>query len=514
MPATRVHGALAPRAERRGTFPVALTARPFVQTQAIPRQGSDPLSNLTMGIFLTVAIGGLFAGDGVLFPPLFVALAVVAGMAAYHREPARYVSLVYGLVFLTPFVRRVIDLQNGYNPTNVVLLAPVLVTLISALTLVYRARELRGSMLFPFTFTLAAVGYAYSVGILKNGIVPASYSMLLWVAPISFAAHLNLNWRIFPELRDAFLTFLQWMLPLIAVYGIFQLVQPPAWDVFWVRSANVASIGPPIPFGFRVFGTLNMPGMYAVALVIGMLFLLGASRRGSFISLLLALVALMLTRTRSAWVALVVGLLIVQFMGPIRRMIRNWVLMLFMAALAVPLFSLDVFRDSISSRLASFASLSTDKSYKARKQLSSLAAQAIYAKAEGEGLGSTGGSTKLQQGDRLTSIDNGFLEIFLVLGWPGGALLCMGLAGNLLTLLRFRDAREDSFANSARACFWAMLSVLLVGDIFSGSTGVMYWGSYGFACGAHAYNHATGKGLRSRQLAREFLSSRPVPSPG
>jgi hypothetical protein len=143
-----------------------------------------------------------------------------------------------------------------------------------------------------------------------------------------------------------------------------------------------------------------------------------------------------------------------------------------------------------------------------------MATQAIYAHAEGEGLGSTGGGTKLLRVERQASIDNGFLEVFYVLGWPGGALLGIGLVGNLLTLLRFRDAREDAFANSARACFWSMLSMLLIGDIFSGSVGVFFWGAYGFACSAHAYNFATGKGLRSRQLAHEFLSPQPVPSPG
>ena len=110
------------------------------------------------------------------------------------------------------------------------------------------------------------------------------------------------------------------------------------------------------------------------------------------------------------------------------------------------------------------------------------------------GDGGDRGGAKLLQVRRRASIDNGFLEVFYVLGWPGGALLGIGLAGNLLTLLRFRDARQDAFANSARACFWSMLSMLLIGDIFSGSVGVFFWGAYGFACSAHAYNYATGKG--------------------
>jgi hypothetical protein len=56
--------------------------------------------------------------------------------------------------------------------------------------------------------------------------------------------------------------------------------------------------------------------------------------------------------------------------------------------------------------------------------------------------------------------------------------------------------------------------MLLIGDIFSGSVGVKFWGAYGFACSAHAYNYAHGTGLRSRQLAREFLPLQPVPSQG
>ena len=490
------------------------SVRAFVQAPAVQQKRAEPASNLTLGILLVVTLGGLAGGGGRLFPPAFVGAAVLAGMVAYYREPTRYLALVFALVFFTPWVRRVSDFHHGYNPTNVVLLAPVLVTLISGLTLIYRARELRGSMLLPFIFTLAGVGYAYSVGVLKNGLVPATYAMLTWVAPITFAVHLNLNWRIFPRLRESFLTFLHWALPVIAVYGIYQLVRPPAWDLVWMQRASVASVGNPVAFGFRVFGTLNMPGTYAAVLVIGMLFLLGSARRGGALILSLALIALMLTRVRSSWVAFLVGLMIVQFMGPIRRSMRNWVLLLFMVALALPLLSLDVFRGSITSRLASFATISDDGSFNARKQLSYMAIQAIYSRAEGEGMGATGGGAKLLRVERQASIDNGFLEVFYVLGWPGGALLAVGLSGHLLTLLRFRDARQDAFASSARACFWSLLGMLLIGDIFSGSVGVMFWGAYGFACSAHAYNYAHGTGLRSRQLAREFLPPQPAPSLG
>ncbi|MHB1310866.1 MAG: O-antigen ligase family protein [Gemmatimonadaceae bacterium] len=474
------------------------------------RRGKNLASTVTLGFFFLVTLAGL-VGGGRLIPLLYVLFAVIAGVVAYYREPTRYVAFVFGLWFFTPWVRRVIDLHNGFDPTNVVLLAPLLVTLIGALTLVARARELRGSMMSPFFFTLSAVLYGYAVGALKSGFIPATYAMLTWVAPITFSMHLMLSWRLFPRLRDSFLTFLQYALPIIAAYGIYQFVRPPSWDVAWMTAADVASVGSPIPFGFRSFGTLNTPGPYAVALLVGMLFLLGTTRRGLVLSLSLGLVALLLTRTRASWVAFVVGLLVVQFMGPVRRITRNWMILLLMVALAMPLLSLDVFRDTISKRLASFATLAQDQSVKQRLIISRGATEAISTHAEGEGLGATGGGTKLQEGGRTASIDNGFLEVFYVLGWPGGALLMLGLIGHILTLGRFRDARQDAFANSARACFWAMLSVLLIGDIFSGGIGTMFWGCYGFACCGHSYNFALGRGLRSRELARQLVPLQAAP---
>jgi hypothetical protein len=466
--------------------------------------------------FVAVTLAGTAGVGGRLFAPIYVAAAVVTGLVAYYRAPARFVVFVYALWFFSPWVRRMVDLRCGFTPASLVLAAPVAVTMISALTLLYRPRQLRGTLVYPFVLAGIGVLYAYVVGIIKNGMFPATYALLTWLGPIVFAVHLILNWRIFPVLRKAFLDFLQWAVPIMGAYGIVQVVIVPRWDRAWMEAANLLSIGMPVPFGFRVFGTMNSPGPYAVVLLMGMLFLLGTARRGMVISLTLALISILLTRTRSSWVALLVGIVIVQLMGPLRRAGRNWLFILLMAAVAMPVLSLDVFRDTIARRILSFASLEDDNSLRTRLMLSRLAVQEIGARAEGEGLGATGGGTKLLASgvERQASIDNGFLELFYVLGWPGGCLVMLALVGMLLNLTRFRDTREDTFANSARATVWALLSVLLIGDIFSGAVGTMWWGAYGFACCAHAYNYAIGKGLRSRQLAREFSVRTASPAGG
>jgi hypothetical protein len=470
---------------------------------------------MTLALFVFVTIGGLLGVGGGIFPPIYVATALLAGITAYYKNPPRYVTFVFALWFFTPWVRRVYDYHHGFQPASALLAAPTAVTMIAMLTLFYRARELRGVMLYPFLLTISGVSYAYFIGVLKVGMIPATYALLTWLGPISLSVHLILNWRIFPVLRDGFLKFLQWTFPIVAGYGIYQVVFLPKWDSYWMDAAEVYSIGQPLPFAFRAFGTLNSPGPYAVALLLGMLFLLGAGRRGTMFSMALGLVAILLTRTRSSWVALLIGVAVVQFGGPVRRMARNWAMLAFLVMLAVPVLSFDVFRETIFSRLASFASLSEDNSVRQRVILSNAAMQIIGARAEGEGLGATGGGTKLASAaGRQASIDNGILEIFYVLGWPGGSMVLLGLVGQLLTLARFRDAREDSFANSARAMVWALLSVLLIGDIFSGGIGAMFWGAYGFACSAHAYNFATGRGLRSRQIVRDFVVRAPARVPG
>ena len=495
---------------------MASTAPPLA---ALPSSRSDrkaSASTVTFILFALVTAAGLAgAGGGGLFPVLYVGSALLAALVAYYKEPTRYVSFVFVLWFFTPWVRRVSDLHHGFQPANFILVAPTLATMVAVLTLFYRSRELRGALLSPFVFSLTGVGYAYFIGVLKVGMFPATYALITWLGPISLSMHLILSWRIFPALRNSFLTMLQWCTPIIAGYGIYQVVALPAWDRFWLEAAEVYSIGIPVPFGFRAFGTMNSPGPFSVAVMLGMLFMLGTARRGMMLTLGLGLIGLLLTRTRSAWVALLIGLFVVQFMGPVRRIVRNWAMLFVMLLLALPVLSLDAFRDSITSRFASFANLDEDSSVKQRLLLSNLATQAIGARAEGEGLGATGGGTKLGtvQG-RQASIDNGFLEIFYVLGWPGGSLVILGLIGQLMTLTRFRDSRYDSFANSARACVWGLLSVLLIGDIFSGSVGAMFWGAYGFACSAHAYNYATGMGLRSRELAREFVARPPARAAG
>ena len=238
----------------------AVTASPPVTIAGRSGGARMSASTVAFAIFLAVTLAGFGGLGGRLFALFFVAAAAVAGLVAYYRAPTRYVVFVFALWFFTPFVRRVVDMHHGFQPASFMLMAPVLVTLISVLTIAYRARELRGSLMYPFVFMLTGVLYGFFIGVLKNGMFPATYALLTWVGPISFSMHLILSWRTLPALRKAFLDFLQWTIPVLGAYGIYQVVALPPWDQYWMVAANVASIGMPVPFGFRAFGTMNSPG--------------------------------------------------------------------------------------------------------------------------------------------------------------------------------------------------------------------------------------------------------------
>jgi hypothetical protein len=426
-------------------------------------------------------------------------MAVVTGAFLLERSPVTYSSFSLWLWFVTPFVRRMLDYRHGWNPTNPVLLAPPLVAAISFLTLWRHARELRGRMFVPFLLIVGALAYGYSVGAIVAGFIPATYALLTWLAPIMFGIHLALSWRHYVALSASVRRTFAVALPVLALYGVYQFVRPPRWDAAWMINANMLSIGSPLPFLVRVFGTLNTPGPFAAFLLVGILLVLTGKGLKRFPGIALALVALLLTRTRASWVAFVIGIVIMQLSQPVIRLPRRMIALIVVAALALPLTSMPKFRSTILTRMSTLKDIGTDNSFVKRVAFSEAAAAGIVETALGNGLGTTGGAIKLEtRSIGIRSLDNGFLELFYVFGWPGGTMFLLGVAGLFFQSIRFAEARRDPFAGALRATAMAIIAIMPIGDIFSGSTGVLLWSVLGLGIAAHAYHLTTGLALRSR----------------
>ena len=439
----------------------------------------------------------------------YLALATMTGAFLLSRSPVRYSSFTLWILFLTPFVRRVLDYRHGWNPTNPALLAPQIIALLGFITIVRRARELRGRLFAPYLLVLGALAYGYSVGVMNVGLIQASYALLTLLAPLVYGVHLALSWRSYAELSVAIRKTFTFALPVLAFYGMYQFLRLPAWDAQWMINADMKSIGSPLPFLVRIFGTMNTPGPYAAALAAGMLMALSGRGFTRFPVIAVAFVALLLTRTRAVWIAFFIGMIVQQLSLPVVRIPRRVVTLVVISILALPLTSLPTFRDTILPRLNTLQNIGQDRSFISRVAFSHESAAEIVETAEGNGLGSTGGAIKLGT-TGVRSLDNGFLELFYVFGWPGGTMFLLGLAALLYQSAMFAEARRDLFASAVRAAGVALVSILPIGDIFSGPTGTLLWSMMGLGIAAHAYHLTTGLALRSRSRAMRAAS---MPAP-
>lgn len=458
------------------------------------------------GLFTAVALVLLAGFGGRLSNIIYLLVSVLAGMVLYARSPTGYVGFTLWLWFVTPFVRRVLDMHHGWTPASPVLIAPPAVALLSIFTILRRLGELRGVLYAPYLLVLLAFAYGYSVGIINAGLVPATYALVTWLAPALFGLHVALSWRQYPQLGAAVRQTFVWAVPILAAYGIYQFVRLPIWDATWMVNADMKSIGAPRPFLVRVFGTLNTPGPFAAFLCAGSLMLLPSKGKLRFLSVAVAMVSLLLARTRAVWVAFLIGLVMQQIGQPLKKMPKYVITLFAVAIVAIPVATMPQFSAMIGPRLQSFANLSEDNSFVKRYNFGEQAATSIVETAEGQGLGMTGGAIKLRGMQGVRSLDNGFLEVFFIYGWPGGGLFFLGIAGLMLQSLRFRETRSDPFANATRATAIALVSILPIGDVFTGPTGTLLWMSVGFGIAGHAYHLTTGRALRSQAWRAAVLA--------
>lgn len=466
---------------------------------AAPRPSRFGFAQVLMGIWALFLVGIYYGLGGSLASYFYLAVAAIIGIVLHEKAPVSYVSFSLSLWWYTPFIRRVIDWRHGWNPTDPALIAPQFVAGIAILTLARYSRDLRGRLYAPFLLIIAALIYAYSVGLVNGGLRPATYALVTWLAPLAFGLHLGVRWRQYPEYVQAIRSLFARFLPFMALYGIYQFVFLPPWDRAWLMASQMRSLGIPLPFLIRVFGTLNTPGPYAAFLMVGCI--LGIQGKGflRYPAIALSFVSLLITRTRAVWIAFIIGLVAQALSQPVLRLPRRSLTILVVTLLALPLAGSDQFKKTILPRLGTLKSIESDASFNKRLDFSESAASTVVGQAEGVGLGSTGGAVALRTTTGgVRSLDNGLLEVFFIFGWVGGTLFFLGLAGLLIQSLRFAEASRDPFAGGARACALALVSILPVGEVFTGSSGTLLWSMVGLGLGAHAFHLTTGLALRSR----------------
>lgn len=457
--------------------------------------------------------------------PQLGASAALLGLvaAAYIGHPPAGLGALWAVWFIAPGLRRVFGLEGGYVDADPLAVVPFAATAIVALLTILR-KELPPRV----RFVLVAAGLGLVFGIPSGLGQPSAaafaafaYGSALSAVVIGFSEGRRLprRWSLTRAVAVG--------APLLALYALYQyFVGPPSWDALWLERVNFVSVGAPEEGKIRVFSTLNAPGVLAPVLAVGLLLLLARRRVGvlSLASMALLTVVLVLTYVRSAWVALVAGLLVLLLVtrGRAGPQIIAFVVVLAIAGLTLAASGPTM--DAFLERVGTFGALDDDVSANARQDTARDLLPELLAAPSGHGLGSAGEANRLG-GEGLRIPDNGYLSLAYQVGVPGALLVLSGLV-----LAAWRSARRawrqpaDHAAAALTATFVLFFVLLAAGDVFYGLPGMILWYLTGAAL---ARPEATGDGgpsgayryrVADRGLAPEYsIESAPqhpaAPSP-
>lgn len=409
----------------------------------------------------------------------------VVGLLLYQRYPVLYVGFCWWVAFLTPLVRRLVDLQSGWVDPSPILLAPFLVILISGMTFLQELPRAYRQAGFPFILSAIAIFYGLLVGLVKNSPTGVVVPLLNWLAPLLLGFFLYANWRDYPAYRQNLQRVFLWGTLVTGGYGIFQYLTAPAWDGAWLTNTGLLTFGTPEPLGIRVFSTMNSPGPFATVMMAGLMLLLSSTSSLRFAASGAGYLAFLLSLVRSAWLSWVVA--VVTFLPSLKTkfQIRFIVTALIMMILVLPLVNLQPFSDAIAPRIETLFNTREDVSYNERMEgYADLLTQGLL-EIPGNGFGF------VLANDTLGSNDSGVLTLLFTLGWFGTIPYLGGILLLFLKLFQSTAIRIDPVATAARAIALGTFAQMGLGNPMLALSGMVFWGFLGMALAAQQYHTET-----------------------
>lgn len=412
----------------------------------------------------------------------------VATVKSDSRKTVVLTMLTFLAFICIPELRRLSDWVGAPSKLSLVLpLLPLILAMCSVGTL-YKKSVDRSLYTMLYLF-IGSLTLALCTGLAAGLSLSAIYNYLDLLMPalagLSFACTASSRDNTYERVGLAFLI----CGAIAAVYAIFQWLVLPPWDSEWLRSGTVDSAGYTRPMAFRAFGLLNGPGVYAsfcAILITTSLSLVQKTRPYVMISLLLCVVALMLTSGRAAWIATVVGFIIYAVLStnPVR-----WIATVVLsAALLCGIFvSVDevatngAITATMSDRIFSLDNLSNDASANDRTQQIRDGLTAVAQHPLGEGLGEFGTASKLNSDtNQVTFLDSGLLVRLVEMGVLGGsayfaayALLGYVLIGAYRRARSAKDVHAQKQLAAAIAALAVIVILLLSGDDSRGVIALM-----------------------------------------
>ncbi len=433
-----------------------------------------PVLVISTFIALTCA---LMAGAAGSLHFLFPAMATVVGLYLYRSYPAFYVSFVLWMWFLSPFVRRVVDYRSYWMDANPILLAPAIVTIICAVTFIKNVNRSWHSSLLPYLLIASGITMGLIVGIVLGKPVDAAATYLLWIAPLCFGYYL----QTFPlEVQQLKKTIVKTFVGSVVVcgsYALFQFVTAPAWDCNWLEMVSLNSVSPsfgkPNPFELRVWSTLNAPGPFSVALMVGLLMLFVYSGWAKLPAIIVGYASFLLCMVRTSWLSWLVAMALIAYFN--RRRLYNLILpLLGLSIIIACLTQWPPIADQLHDRFASAAGVGSDESVIDRKHLYDIMPNYLLSHPMGRGLS----NSPVFEGRPL---DSGLLSTPLQLGWLGTLLVILGLT---IQLLRCRIIGDSlTFERVCQFAAFALLIQIAGSQVFGGLSALLLWSLCGLVVG-------------------------------
>lgn len=440
---------------------------------------------------------------GILFPACLLAL-------LNTRLLVPYTLLIWAVA---PELRRIADWYEGvYHPVSLLSLAPLLTgaTLaIPVLKEIHRVRKSSTRILLLFSVALA---YGAVIGLAKNGI-GSVYDLANYLVPLLLIPFFAVT-PFGPKDIDRLLYAFANIAVLVAIYGIVQYLTVPPWDAFWMNHADMISIGTPYPLEIRVFSTLNSPGPAATFLVFALVPMILESRwRGTlrWAGVMLVVVCLLTTLVRSAWLVLLVMLLVYIASSPSKGKWKSLLQLVFVAAALFWVVPKLPGAEGLVARVETLSDVSEDHSYNERLTLWSNMLPMVASNPVGQGIGSVGQGTKLGNGGELGeygNMDNGVIALLLTFGILGG-LFFFGALGAVVKEIGAGVMRRNElqpYARLALAAWMGAVASLVSDNGFPGLKGYLIWMLIGLGLSAAELTQSRKKGMPNAAVKRQVTS--------
>ncbi len=407
----------------------------------------------------------------IAYPAMNLAL---AAFLFARRSPwfAAHCVLLFCFVSL---VRRLVDDQAGFDSTSPVLITPYLCCLFTGFAfLQYWARP-RPRYLGAFLVIGLTILYGAFLAVLQGAVTAAAIDFLKWSAGPLFAVYLLARRDQHPQERQVMEQSLVWAGAFMGLYGVFQYINPPSWDLRWMQGVaelGMDSIGRPEPFALRVFSTMNSPGSLGAVMSAGILVAFKRPLPVAVPLITLMLLGIALAQYRTIWAATLLGALLLVLTRPGVFRPAN-----VLAALAV-LVGLSAtalvpqIRETITQRASSMTNLRADLSGEERlNQYRALTRDEGLI--VGEGLGQIGVARRLGGMHRVI-LDSALIEIWRGLGVIAGSAYLGAVAFLVATLFqRVPDvAQHLHFDRAVVVAAWAQLPM---GSVHTGEAGFFAW---------------------------------------